>query len=59
MIATLEEEDRQKAEASADLKRHFEALYAMLDEGQRRMLDRRVVQSQTEPLGDEPAAPRR
>ena len=31
----------------------------MLDEGQRRMLDRRVVQSQTDPLGDEPAAPRR
>ena len=59
MIATLEEEDRQKAEASADLKRHFEALYAMLDEGQRRMIDRRVVQSQTDPLGEETAAPRR
>jgi len=39
--------------------RHFEALYAMLDEGQRRMLDRRIVQSQTDPLGDESAAPRR
>jgi hypothetical protein len=59
MIATLEEEDRQKAEASADLKRHFETLYAMLDEPQRRMLDRRVVLSQTEPLGQESPAPRR
>lgn len=59
MIATLEEEDRQKAEASADLKRHFEALYALLDEGQRRMIDRRIVQSQTDPLGEGGAAPRR
>ena len=59
MIATLEEDDRQKAEASADLKRHFEALYALLDDGQRRMIDRRIVQSQTDPLGDESPAPRR
>jgi hypothetical protein len=59
MIATLAEEDRQKAEASADLKRHFEALYGLLDEKQRRTVDRRIVLSQTEPLGQESAAPRR
>ena len=59
MIATLAEEDRQKAEASADLRRHFETLYGALDESQRRTVDRRVVLSQTEPLGQESAPPRR
>ena len=51
MIATLAEEERVKAEATGDLKRHLEALYAKLDEAQRKLLDRRVVLSQTEPLG--------
>lgn len=51
LVATLAEEDRQKAEATLDLKRHLEALYGKLDDSQRRMLDRRVVQSQTDPLG--------
>ena len=41
---------RQKAEAAADLKRHFEALYAAFDEAQQRALDRRVVLSRAEPL---------
>jgi len=50
---------RDLAELDRVRKRHFEALYAMLDEGQRRMLDRRIVQSQTDPLGNESAAPRR
>lgn len=51
IVTTLVEEDRRKAEATADLKRHLEALYDRLDDTQRRMLDRRVVQSQTDPLG--------
>jgi hypothetical protein len=34
-----------------DLKRHFDLLYGLLDEGQRRVIDRRVIQSQVEPLG--------
>ena len=51
MIGALAEDDRLKAEASGDLKRHLEALYAKLDDSQKRVLDRRVVLSQTEPLG--------
>jgi len=51
VIASLAEDDRLRAEATADLKRHFETLYALLDEGQRRTVDKRVVLSQTDPLG--------
>jgi hypothetical protein len=51
MVATLVEEDRLKAEATGDLKAHLDALYARLDDAQRSLLDRRVVLSQTEPLG--------
>jgi hypothetical protein len=51
VIATLAEEDRNRADATADLKRHLDTLYAKLDESQRRTLDKRVVLSQTEPLG--------
>jgi hypothetical protein len=51
VITTLAEEDRNRADATADLKRHLETLYARLDESQRRTLDKRVVLSQTEPLG--------
>jgi hypothetical protein len=51
VIATLAEEDRLRSEATADLKRHFDTLYALLDEGQRRTVDKRVVLSQTDPLG--------
>jgi hypothetical protein len=50
-IGSIVEDDRLKAEASADLKRHVEALYSRLDESQRRTFDRRMIQSQTEPLG--------
>lgn len=50
-MAALAEDERLKAEATGDLKRHVEALYAMLDDKQRQTLDRRVVLSQTEPLG--------
>jgi len=51
LIASLAEDDRLKAEATMELRRHFEQLYALLDDGQKRTLDRRVIQSQTEPLG--------
>ena len=50
-IGSIVEDDRLKAEASADLKRHVEALYSKLDDSQRRTFDRRMIQSQTEPLG--------
>jgi hypothetical protein len=58
MLGRLAVEAQRRADASADLRRHFEALYAMLDESQRRMIDRRMVLSQTEPLGSE-GPPRR
>ena len=51
LIASLAEDERLKHEATQELKRHFDQLYAALDDGQRRTLDRRVVQSQVEPLG--------
>ena len=51
IIGALAEGDRLKAEASGDMKRHLEALYVKLDDSQKRVLDRRVVLSQTEPLG--------
>ena len=58
MLGQLAEGDRRKADASAELRQHFEALYGLLDEAQRRMIDRRMVLSQTEPLGLD-APPRR
>lgn len=54
VFSRLADEDRRRADATTDLKRHFDALYAILDDTRRRMLDRRVVLSQTEPLGQEP-----
>jgi hypothetical protein len=51
LIATLAEDERLKHEATQELKRHFDQIYTALDDGQRRTLDRRVVQSQVEPLG--------
>jgi hypothetical protein len=51
LIATLAEDERMRYEAITDLKRHFDQLYSGLDDGQRRIIDRRVIQSQVEPLG--------
>jgi hypothetical protein len=51
LIATLTEDERMRYEAITDLKRHFDQLYYALDDGQRRVIDRRVIQSQVEPLG--------
>jgi hypothetical protein len=50
-VSSLAEDDRVKAEAAAEFKRHFDTLYAILDDAQRALLDRRVIQSQDEPLG--------
>jgi LTXXQ motif family protein len=43
--------DRRKAEHTAELVRHLADLQALLDDEQRRMLDRRLTLSQAEPLG--------
>jgi hypothetical protein len=51
LISTLAEEERMRFEGVTDLKRHFDQLYGSLDEGQRHVIDRRVIQSQVEPLG--------
>jgi hypothetical protein len=51
LIASLAEDARERNEGTAELKRHFDLLYAGLDDGQRRTMDRRLVQSQVEPLG--------
>ena len=51
LIGALAEDERLESEATAELKRHFDQLYSLLDDAQRRTIDRRVVQSQVEPLG--------
>ena len=51
LINALAEDARERAEAADDLKRHYGQLYGALDENQRRTIDRRLVQSQAEPLG--------
>ena len=51
VISSIVEDDQMRAEAARDMKGHLGVLYALLDEGQKRLFDKRVVQSQTEPLG--------
>ena len=51
LMSRLADDERNKADATADLRRHLETLYALLDDTQRKMLDRRLWLSQTEPLG--------
>ena len=51
LVATLAEDEHLKAEATGELQRHLQALYERLSDAQKRTLDRRVVLSQTEPLG--------
>jgi hypothetical protein len=51
LVRTLSEDDRMRADATRDLQRHVEALYAMLSEAQRRVLDKRLILSQIDPLG--------
>jgi len=51
LVAALAEDDRMRAEATGDLQLHLEVLYAMLSDAQKRVLDTRLILSQTEPLG--------
>ena len=51
LVQTVAEDDRMRAEGMADLRSHLQALYAALADDQRRLLDQRVTQSQTDPLG--------
>jgi hypothetical protein len=51
LMGMLADLDRRKADASADVRLHLEGLFSRLDDRQKQMLDRRVAQSQTEPLG--------
>ena len=51
LVQAVAEDDRMRAEGMAGLRSHLQALYAALAEDQRRLLDRRVVQSQSDPLG--------
>jgi hypothetical protein len=51
LVRTLSEDDRMRADATRDLQRHVEALYAMLSDAQRRVLDKRLILSQIDPLG--------
>ena len=51
LVQAVAEDDRMRAEAMADLRSHLQALYAAFTDDQRRLLDRRVAQSQTDPLG--------
>jgi hypothetical protein len=54
VVNSIAEDDRVRAEISADLRKHLEALYQLLDGAQRTLLDRRVVMSQTDPIGAMP-----
>jgi len=51
LLGSLADDAHEEAEATAALREHLKALYGKLDPAQRSMLDRRVAQSQTEPLG--------
>jgi hypothetical protein len=51
IIEGLAQDERRKAEALAEVRRQLHSLDDKLDAVQRAMLDRRVVQSQAEPLG--------
>lgn len=51
LVAALAEDDRMRADATGELQRDLGALYAMLSDAQKRVLDQRLILSQTEPLG--------
>ncbi len=51
LLGELAEDGRKEAEAAARVESDLSVLTAKLDAAQRAMLDRRVIQSQTEPLG--------
>ncbi len=51
LVQAVAEDDRMRAEAMAELRSHLQTLYAAFTDDQRRLLDRRMAQSQTDPLG--------
>jgi hypothetical protein len=51
LVRTLSEDDRIRAEATRDLQRHVEALYGMFSDAQKQVFDKRLILSQTDPLG--------
>ncbi|HLX25109.1 MAG TPA: Spy/CpxP family protein refolding chaperone [Usitatibacter sp.] len=51
VVRTLSEDDRMRADATRDLQKHVEALYSMFSDAQRRVFDKRLILSQTDPLG--------
>jgi hypothetical protein len=51
LVSGWADADRRRSEATAEVARHLGALFDILDEEQRRTLDRRVALSQAEPLG--------
>jgi hypothetical protein len=51
VFTTMAEDDRQKADAMADLLERLKLLYASLDDKQRMQFDGRILQAQREPLG--------
>lgn len=51
-ISALAEEDAQRIEAMRELKLRAAALVEVLTVEQRKMFDRRIAQSQREPLGN-------
>jgi hypothetical protein len=50
-VGAVVEDQRLKSEAMLDMQRHLELLYGKFDDSQKRTFDRRIMQSQTEPLG--------
>lgn len=50
LLSMLAELDRRKSEATQAMQQNLAALYAGLDEAQKKMLDRRVLLSQADPL---------
>ena len=51
VVAAFADDDRMRAEATAFAAARLKALYDSLSPGQRALLDRRVLLSQSEPLG--------
>jgi len=51
LVAMLSDDDRQRADATRALQDHLAKLYALLSDAQKRVLDKRLVLSQTDPLG--------
>ena len=51
VLATIADDDRQRAEASRQALERMKTLYSALTGDQQQAFDRRVIQSLREPLG--------